>query len=509
MAAEAQPRAVSGMRATRRWFWLFLLGFLVLHVILAASIPLSGDEAYYWDCSRHLDWSYFDQPPLVIWAMVPFRMAFGETRLAVRAPAVLSSLLAGILLLGLIRRLGGDEREASWAYVALHAMPLFFVGTFYTSTDIAMATAYLGAAWAAVALAQGERRAWWGFGLAAGLGFLAKFPVVLVLPALLPAMWNREMRGQLRTPTPWLAGVLSFALTAPVWIWGARHHWDNITFQLEGRHQAHAIGLKYILEFVGANLLLATPFVAVALAIAWCRGWKRRDAAWTVALVAAAMPFVAFGLVALRERVGAHWGGPGLVVAAALLAMTPFRGRRALLIAGLVMSLGVSLAAGWVLANPERLLSVHWSYRGRPTRISTRKLAEVIGNREAVLRIIKRLEPGQMMASDSYTKVHLFAFLSGGVLPTRLAHVRGGKHGLASLYWYRPGALRGRDFLFVTEKHGVMEPLQKIFASVTEDVPIEIIRNGEVVRTLRVLSCRDLLRPEGVFTRLGGGRSER
>ena len=46
------------------------VGLLTLiRVVGSAVFPLSGDEAYYWDCSRHLDWTYFDQPPLVIWAM--------------------------------------------------------------------------------------------------------------------------------------------------------------------------------------------------------------------------------------------------------------------------------------------------------------------------------------------------------------------------------------------------------------------------------------------------------
>ena len=73
-------------------FLAVLLGLTGLHVVLAMTVPVSGDEAYYWDCSRHVDWSYFDQPPLVIWSMVPFRALLGECRLAVRAPAVLASL---------------------------------------------------------------------------------------------------------------------------------------------------------------------------------------------------------------------------------------------------------------------------------------------------------------------------------------------------------------------------------------------------------------------------------
>ncbi|RMF77539.1 MAG: hypothetical protein D6739_12655, partial [Nitrospirae bacterium] len=161
MAAQAEP--VAGSWTARRYLALLLL-LAALHALLAAALPVSGDEAYYWDCSRHPDWSYFDQPGLVIWTMIPARAVLGETRLAVRTPAILASFLLGLFLLGLVRRLGGGPREAAWAYLVLHAMPLVFLGSFYASTDIAMTAAYVAAAWAAAALAQGERRAWWGFG---------------------------------------------------------------------------------------------------------------------------------------------------------------------------------------------------------------------------------------------------------------------------------------------------------------------------------------------------------
>ena len=165
--------------------WSRRLGALVaaltiLRAILASILPLSGDEAYYWDCSRHLDWTYFDQPPLVIWAMIPFRAVLGETSLAVRAPALVSSALLAAFLPPLMQRLGGTTRHAFHAYLLMHAMPVFLFGGFYASTDNVMITAFVGATWAAVAISQGERRAWWGFGLACGLGFLGKFPVVLV-----------------------------------------------------------------------------------------------------------------------------------------------------------------------------------------------------------------------------------------------------------------------------------------------------------------------------------------
>ena len=80
----------------RGFFLLVILATTLLHVVIAATTPVSGDEAYYWDCSRHLDWTYFDQPPLVIWAMIPFRAILGETALAVRAPAIETAVAAGV-----------------------------------------------------------------------------------------------------------------------------------------------------------------------------------------------------------------------------------------------------------------------------------------------------------------------------------------------------------------------------------------------------------------------------
>ncbi len=489
----------------RRLYLLALAGLTLLHVVVAALLPVSGDEAYYWDCSRHLDWCYFDQPPLVIWAMVPFRAILGETALAVRAPAILASLVVGLSLLPLARRLGGGPRHAAGAYLLLHAMPAFLLGSSYASTDVGMTAAYVAAAASAVALAQGERRAWWGFGLAIGLGFLAKFPAVLVLPALLPTLLRRDggrRFSALRDWRPWLAAALAFALTAPVWLWASRHHWDNLRFQLAGRHELHGPTLKYLGEFLAANLLLASPPILLALLLAGWRRWREGDPAFRALLLAAASPLAFFSLVALRTRVGAHWGFPGLVLATVALALTPFPWRRRLLVSGAAFGLLLGLAVAGVALAPEPLLGLEMSY-DRRRDLSTGQLAVLVGNPEIVAAVRARVAPGELVASESYSTAHLLAFWTDGELATRLAHVKGGKHGLASLYWYPLDALRGRDVLFVTEKQRVDERLRRVFAEVQEEEPLEVVRDGRVVRRVRFLRCRELRSPEGVFTRLG------
>jgi 4-amino-4-deoxy-L-arabinose transferase-like glycosyltransferase len=492
------------MDTDKKFFLLVLLGTTLLHIVLAVSTPVSGDEAYYWDCSRHLDWAYFDQPPLVIWAMIPFRAVLGETALAVRAPAILGSLVIALALLGVVRRLGGGFREAGLAYLLLHGTPLVFLGSSYASTDIAMIAAYTSAAWAAMAVAEGEIRGWWWFALAIGLGFLAKFPMVLALAAILAAVIRGEGRRHLRRATPYLAAASAFACTTPVWIWAVRHNWDNILFQLEGRHSSAGFTLKFLGEYLGANLLLLSPPFAIALGAAWWLARRKTEPAWRVAVAAAATPLVFFGLLALRSRMAPHWGAPGLVVAAAMLVMLSFRLKRRLVISGVVVGLTLSATVLAIVAFPENLLEIQWTYSGRPGRVSTSSAAAIIGNHEIAREVAARLQPGELMASSSYTNTHLLAFLSGGVLETRLANINNGLHGLASLYWHEPDDLVGRDFLFVAHDRGgdMHTRLAEIFAEVEEQPAIEIHRHGQHIRTLRVLRCRDLQKAVPAFSRL-------
>lgn len=489
------------MTWTARRFGMLLGGAALLHTLLAVALPVSGDEAYYWDCSRHLDWATFDQPALVIWAMIPFRAVLGETALAVRAPAIAASLLIGVLLLPLLRRLGGGVREAAVAYLLLHATPLFFLGSFYASTDIAMIAAILGATWAAVAIVQGERRAWWGFGVAIGLGFLAKFPAVLVLAGLVPVLTRREARRDLRTPTPYLAAALAIALTAPVWIWAAQHNWDSFAFQLRDRHDGGAFGIKHVLEFVLSNLALATPTLGVAMALAWWRWIRHGEPARRVVAAVILAPVLLFGIVSLREQVASHWAAPAIVLGCAVLGLDGV-GRK-VVVAGATFGLTVCLGAIGFVALADHLAA--WT--AAPTLHLYEKEATVfgslVGHEEITAEIERRLRPGELMVSESYTSVHLHAFLSGGRLPTRLAKLTGGKHGFASLYWHPPGELTGKDVLFVTEKPRLAARIAPLFGRVEEEGPeLQVTRGGAVVRRVHFFRCSNLRHPEGVFTRL-------
>jgi hypothetical protein len=284
-----------------------------------------------------------------------------------------------------------------------------------------------------------------------------------------------------------------------VWLWAASHRWHNLLFQAGRARSDEGLQLGFLGEFIAGNLLLLGPTVAVALVIAVVR-FARRDPVRCTVLTAVLSPFVVFGLISLGARVGAHWGGPGVVPAVAVLALTAVPARRWLIGLGVVWTAAMVLLVVAMVARPQPFIDLELAYAGRPERLTTSKLRHLVGNAEVVRQIGARHDD-EVLLMSSYTQVHLYAYLSGGRLEPRLAHLTGGKHGLASLYWYAPDDLVGREALVVTESSRLPRLIAPYCSPLEEEEPLEVVREGRVVRSFRVLRCGSILRDDGAFTR--------
>ena len=67
---------------------------LLLRLAMAALLPLSADEAYYWLWSRHLAAGYYDHPPAIAFVIRFGTWLLGDTELGVRLGGVLLSIWA-------------------------------------------------------------------------------------------------------------------------------------------------------------------------------------------------------------------------------------------------------------------------------------------------------------------------------------------------------------------------------------------------------------------------------
>lgn len=439
---------------------LVLAGF----ALLAALFPLSGDEAYYWECGQRLDWSYFDQPPLVIWMARGFTELLGHTPLAVRAPALLFTALTGLLLW---RWLG---RAGMALFLGLRLLPLLFFGSFYLSTDAGLSFFYLLAAYAFVRIREASLWRWWLLlGAAAGLGFLAKFPMALAGALIFFIPWKRVRLAQVLA-----ALAAAFAFTVPVWIYALRHDWANITFQLVGRHPSvHSLPLDLARYWLPQLALVGPLLLPLAIPAVWK---ARRDD--RLLLGAGLIPAAFFGLLAFASAMAPHWAAPGIIPLAVLA-----RGRldRRHLRPALAVNAAL-IAALLVIAAVPRLI----------IPAAPRAAGDLLGPARLWSYLDRARQPGELLASDSYAVAAGMNFRWGEAGRTLLGNASGGIHGLSYLYWQEPMDLSGRDVLFVTTRPGVVRFLRERFDRVESVVDLPVVEGGRVLKTYYIVRCRGL-----------------
>ena len=469
--------------------------FTLARAPLLGLLPASGDEAYYWQCARHPDWSYYDQPPLMIALIGLSTHLFGINVTAVRLPALLLGLLMPLALLWIGRRLFQDHRAPLWAVLGLMATPLFTLGTLYASTDVLLCLFVpIVPALAAVAIVEDDPRLWLVVGLLTGLAGVAKFSAVLMVPAILAlALLSPVGRRHLRRSDPYVGALLALTAVSPALIWAGLHHGDNILFQLVTRHAGHSFSFRWLGEYLAPQLLLDSPLLfpllCAGLIVETRRAWRERDLP-TLALALPADIFLGFfALVALRTESAPHWAAPaaigGSLVTARWIARRwgDWGGKQRSFVF-------VSLALGWALTAAAHLLLLGVDrvppgidYNGR---VGTDALRNVRGWPDLVAHL-QSLEGADFDAqtdpiiTDSYTTASLIAFYSKGRYDPLLLATTGGKHGLSYLYWQDATLYVGRPGLFVggRRKNRTLSALRTAFGTLDPLVPFHVDEGAE------------------------------
>jgi len=247
-------------------------------------------------------------------------VVFGDTPFGVRIGSILLSFAASWFVWRSAVILLGNEKAGGLACLLFNLTLMTTVETMAATPDapsVATAAAYM---WTLAKVVETRDRRWWlAAGVAAGLGLLSKLSALFLgLGTLVWLLASPPMRRWLTSFWPYLAGALAFAIFAPDLWWNAEHGWATFAFQF-GRIDSGHFTLRYIVEFIGAQLVLASPFILV-LGVMGLAASKWRDD--RRALIAGLLwPCIAyFFLHSLHARVQGNWPCfvyPMLAVAAA------------------------------------------------------------------------------------------------------------------------------------------------------------------------------------------------
>jgi hypothetical protein len=492
-------------RSPERAVLALILIFLVVRLVLAATLGLGVDECYAIGVSHDLNLSYFDYPPLTYWIIHFFLPLLGDGR-AIRLPFVVMFAGTSWMLYLLTRRLFGAAAGV-WAVLALNlSMFLTIAGTSAVS-DAPLIFCLMAAA---LTIAKGlfpDRqppspwRTWILAGLWIGLAALTKYHAVLFVAGLFIYLVSVPSRRRiLQHPAPWAGAVVALVIFSPVIIWNAEHHWVSFIYQ-GGRALSSGSfpKLEQFLVYLGAEILWLAPWIFPPMVVATyqaLRHGRSDDRSW-YCLCLGTPTILLFTLIPLWGNFGLpHWPMPGWLMLYPVLGdclarenLVRARPRIWAVVSPALLLLVLLVAVGDGITGYSRVLFPTVFAKGDPM-LESYQWTPLRGELQRRGLLDKN---GLFIISGSPIDIAKIDQALNDALPMQV-------FGEPKQYAFRydPNSLVGRDALIIGVRermHGVDRGLTPYFDSIEELPPFVFGRSGLPDIDLRILYGHVLKKP--------------
>jgi len=251
-----------------------LAAFILLRVGFWLFAPPNPDEAYYWLWGQHLDFSYYDHPPLQSWLQGLITACLGKSLFTLRSLNVISNGIFFYTYYQLLQYLYGDraKRYIWWIILAIFASPLYSIMLSlawhdHVAITLTLMGAYLCIRFLDEYLIDGKGSSWrlYSSAIALSLALITKYNSLFMTLGLLVAIaTHSQLRKLFRDIRLWLCVVIGAIVFAPVFYWNYSNNFQSFRFYAS-RSVDSGLPIMRLLEplgFIGISLLMLSPFVA-------------------------------------------------------------------------------------------------------------------------------------------------------------------------------------------------------------------------------------------------------
>ncbi len=425
---------------------VMVAAFAGLRLLYALPLNALPDEADNFIWSQHLDYGYFDQPPLLMWLLAAVSRVFGSGTLAIRLVPALLGAWSSYYVFRLGRETAGD-RVAFCSVAIVNLTLLFTFGAMLATPDTPMVLFLSGASYYVYrGLTLGQSRAWMLAGLFAGLALLSKYTAVLTVASFALCLLLPENRRWLRRPQPWLALAIALLVFSPQVDWNYRHGWVSFGYQWQhglgaGKFPQWGRVLEYfVLQSAVVGPILLGLLIAVLVMVA--RSWNREPVGRRFLWCLAAVPVGFFLCSSLFRKVEANW--PCFAYVPGILLVVDLYENR------------LKQARSW-----RALWQLHWAWSAIALAVVLLHVyvpflpvrkdrgAEFFGwdALGAEAASLSREYPSLGLAANRYQLASELTLYSG--LPVTCLNIRSRPNQYD--LWQDPDAIRGRSYLFFHE----------------------------------------------------------
>ncbi|HTS36074.1 MAG TPA: glycosyltransferase family 39 protein [Candidatus Solibacter sp.] len=238
---------------------LIAIAKLILHLVTDGRYGYFRDELYYIACSRHLDWGYVDQPPLIALVTWLELHVIGSSLHSLRfLPAIAGAALA-VLVAFLAREMGARKFGIWFASLATASIGVLFVMHYLLTMNAFEPLFWTGCAYILVRLINtGNQRLWVWFGLLAGIGLENKYSMGIfgfgVIVGLLLTTHRKALAGR----WIWIGGMVALLIFFPNLVWNVEHHWPFVELMRNIKASGRDVDLG-VLKYLAEQIFLVTP----------------------------------------------------------------------------------------------------------------------------------------------------------------------------------------------------------------------------------------------------------
>jgi len=307
--------------------WLIILGILA-RCIIASSIEFGNDEVYYWTYSQHLQWNYFDHPPMVavLIRLTTFNLSLQQFELFVRLGSIICSAFASYFLYAAVSNVS-NEKAALLSALLYNAS---FYGSIITgvfilpdSPQMFFWTASLFALSKLITSKKSVTIHWLLFGLLTGLTIMSKIHGLFIWTGLMLYVILYR-RNWLSLPQLYLSMLVCLLVIAPFFVWNLQNNFITYRF-----HSSRLGGIKFkgdnFLREIFGEIFYNNPVnvVVTFMALSWFLknpGNVKNDFLKVSTLISIPMILILLVLAMFNDTLP-HWTGPAYITLLPLAAI--------------------------------------------------------------------------------------------------------------------------------------------------------------------------------------------
>lgn len=276
----------------------FILIWFAVNILQAIFTGIDGDEAYYWTYSRHLQWGYFDHPPMVALS-IKLGELFGHGYLFTRFGTLLLS--AATIYFGF--KALPDRLQNVKTYIIVFASVLIFhIYSFVTTPDPSLLF-FTALFFYAYKLYIEEDNFWNTIFLAISITGLIYSKYHGVLPVFFTFLSNPKL---ILKRSAWIAVIIVVAAFLPHLWWQYSHDWPTVRYHLFERSQG-SYSIDKTTNYILGQLLIFGPFTTVVALIAFLKRRIKAEIYFRAHVFTCFGVLLFFFLSSFKKNIEPHW----------------------------------------------------------------------------------------------------------------------------------------------------------------------------------------------------------